>query len=70
MNLSTVVRSELNSQLKRLEAKHRDLNVSVDQYRTSRFLTRTQQVDLARLKKMKLATKDRILSIRKQVHTV
>jgi hypothetical protein len=69
MNLSNVVRKELNAQLKQLEAKHHDLNISVDQYCTSRFLTASQQVDLARLKKKKLATKDRILCIRKQVHT-
>tara|TARA_Y100001934_G_C11975541_1_gene596098 strand:+ start:180 stop:392 length:213 start_codon:yes stop_codon:yes gene_type:complete len=69
MDLSTLARKELNSQLRQLEEKHNDLNISVDQYRTSRFLTASQQTDLARLKKMKLATKDRILTIRKKVHT-
>jgi len=68
MNLSNVARKELTAQLKQLEEKHHDLNISVDQYRTSHYLTASQQIDLARLKKMKLATKDRILCIRKQVH--
>jgi hypothetical protein len=67
--MSPVARKELGVQLEQLERKHSDLNISVDQYRTSRFLTPSQQNDLARLKKMKLATKDRILSIRRMVHS-
>jgi hypothetical protein len=47
-------------ELDRLERRHKKLNDRVAEYEARLFLTNTEQLDLANLKKQKLATRDAI----------
>lgn len=51
-------------ELDRLERRHNKLKERVAEYESRLFLTSTEQLDLAKLKKEKLATKDAILNLR------
>lgn len=51
-------------ELDRLERRHRKLKERVAEYEARLFLTNTEQLDLAKLKKEKLATKDAIQNLR------
>lgn len=51
-------------ELDRLERRHKKLKERVAEYEARVFLTNTEQLDLAKLKKEKLATKDLIASLR------
>lgn len=51
-------------ELDRLERKHKRLKDRVAEYEARLFLTHTEQIDLAKLKKEKLATKDMIANLR------
>lgn len=51
-------------ELDRLERRHKKLKERVAEYEARVFLTDTEQLDLAKLKKEKLATKDLIVSLR------
>jgi hypothetical protein len=50
-------------QLVRLERRHQRLKQAVEQYESQLSLTSEEQLDLAKLKKQKLATKDAIARI-------
>ena len=50
--------------LSRLQRRHKKLKERVAEYEARVFLTTTEQVEVARLKKEKLATKDAIESRR------
>lgn len=51
-------------ELDRLERRHKKLKERVAEYEARVFLTNTEQLDLLKLKKEKLATKDAIESLR------
>jgi uncharacterized protein YdcH (DUF465 family) len=51
-------------ELDRLERRHKKLKDRVAEYEARVFLTATEQVEVNRLKKEKLATKDAISSLR------
>ena len=51
-------------ELDRLERRHNKLKERVAEYEARLFLTSTEQLDLAKLKKEKLATKDAIQNLR------
>ncbi|AKF08157.1 YdcH family protein [Sandaracinus amylolyticus] len=51
-------------ELDRLERRHKKLKERVAEYEARMFLTNTEQLDLAKLKKQKLATKDAIENLR------
>lgn len=51
-------------ELDRLERRHKKLKERVAEYEARLFLTSTEQLDLAKLKKEKLATKDAIQNLR------
>jgi uncharacterized protein YdcH (DUF465 family) len=51
-------------QLERLERRHRKLKDRVAEYEARVFLNRIDQVEVAKLKKEKLATKDAIQTLR------
>lgn len=51
-------------ELDRLERRHKKLKERVAEYEARLFLTSAEQMDLAKLKKEKLATKDAIQSLR------
>ena len=51
--------------LSRLERRHKKLKERVAEYEARVFLTATEQVDLSKLKKEKLATKDAIHTLRR-----
>ena len=48
----------------RLERRHKKLKDRVAEYEARLFLTSTEQLDLVKLKKEKLATKDQLQSLR------
>ncbi len=51
-------------ELDRLQNRHRKLKERVAEYEARLFLSNTEQLSLAKLKKEKLATKDAIESLR------
>lgn len=51
-------------ELDRLERRHKKLKERVAEYEARMFLTSSEQLDLAKLKKQKLATKDAIENLR------
>ncbi|UJR79237.1 YdcH family protein [Sandaracinus amylolyticus] len=51
-------------ELDRLERRHKKLKERVAEYEARMFLTNTEQLDLAKLKKQKLATKDAMENLR------
>jgi hypothetical protein len=51
-------------ELDRLERRHKKLKERVAEYEARLFLSSTEQLDLAKLKKEKLATKDQIKTLR------
>jgi hypothetical protein len=51
-------------ELDRLERRHKKLKERVAEYAARPFLTPAEQMDLAKLKKEKLATKDAIANLR------
>ena len=51
------------SRLERLKAEHRELEARIAQLDRHLALSPAEQVERTRLKKLKLATKDRILSL-------
>jgi len=50
--------------LERLAAQHRELKARVHELESHISLTTSEQVELARLKKLKLHTKDQLYSLR------
>jgi hypothetical protein len=55
---------DLLKELDRLERRHKKLKERVAEYESRLYLTAAEQLDLAKLKKEKLATKDAIASLR------
>ena len=53
-----------DKELDRLQRRHKKLKDRVAEYEARVFLTTTEQVEVNRLKKQKLATKDAILGLR------
>lgn len=57
-------KAEPEKQLERLERRHHKLKARVAEYEARVFLSATEQAQVAKLKKEKLATKDAIESLR------
>ena len=51
---------DVESGLKRLESKHRDLSARLDELQGRRFLTDEEQLEAVNLKKLKLSLKDQM----------
>lgn len=56
--------TDQSKDLDRLERRHKKLKDRVAEYEARVFLTSSEQLDLATLKKQKLATKDQIATLR------
>jgi hypothetical protein len=54
-------RNDPTKELERLEKRHKALKEKVSEYEAQLTLTATEQIDLQKLKKEKLATKDAIV---------
>ena len=61
--MDSTVRSD--SDLERLERKHRDLSAQLERLREQRFLTDEEKLEEVRIKKQKLALKDRMEAARR-----
>jgi hypothetical protein len=57
-------KADPEKQLERLERRHRKLKDRVAEYEARVFLNTIDQTEVAKLKKEKLATKDRIQNLR------
>jgi hypothetical protein len=52
-----------DAELRTLYLEHQDFKQKLDQYRTKLFLTTEEEVEMKRLQKLKLASKDRMMEI-------
>lgn len=59
--------SGINERIRRMEARHRDLNERIDELGRRAILTPAEQREMAELKKHKLHTKDQIAAMKRVV---
>lgn len=59
--------SGINERIRRMEARHRDLNERIDELGRRAILTPAEQREMAELKKHKLHAKDQIAAMKRVV---
>lgn len=59
--------SGINERIRRMEARHRDLNERIDELGRRAILTPAEQREMAELKKHKLHAKDQIAAMKRGV---
>lgn len=59
--------SGINERIRRMEARHRDLNERIDELGRRAILTPAEQREMAELKKHKLYAKDQIAAMKRGV---
>ncbi|MGH7878706.1 MAG: DUF465 domain-containing protein, partial [Candidatus Binataceae bacterium] len=53
--------AEHDAELRALYVEHQAFKLQLDEYRSKLYLTNTEEIEMKRLQKMKLASKDRMM---------
>lgn len=62
---SSRTKDGLQERIRRMEVRHKELDIRIDELAKRAILTPTEQREVSELKKQKLATKDQIAALRR-----